>query len=48
MKDESALATGSRSHRRLHQALVVSELVLAQALLATADARGREGGPSLT
>ena len=36
MKDEGTRTAGSRSHRRLHQALVVSELALAQVLLAGA------------
>ena len=36
MKDDGARTTGSRSGRRLHQALVVSELALAQVLLAGA------------
>jgi putative ABC transport system permease protein len=36
MKDEGTRTAGSRSHRRLHQALVISELALAQVLLAGA------------
>ena len=36
IKDEGGRTAGSRSHRRLHQALVVSELALAQVLLAGA------------
>ena len=36
IKDDGTRTAGSRSHRRLHQALVVSELALAQVLLAGA------------
>ena len=36
MKDEGTRTAGNRSHRRLHQTLVVSELALAQVLLAGA------------
>ncbi len=36
IKDDGTRTAGSRSHRRLHQALVVTELALAQVLLAGA------------
>jgi putative ABC transport system permease protein len=36
IKEDGTRTAGSRSHRRLHQALVVSELALAQVLLAAA------------